>query len=309
MRKIMWMMARGVVGAAMLPVVANASIIESPVDVTGISGYVDLAYGDHTVNSGLDSSVDVDSYRFHGSAGDSVRLIVSGSTEAFDPQLVLRDSTGTVLQTVWCDGSSGRWARTCSASLDQELASDGIYYLNLSDVGSNEAGNYTLSLYQYPPTGNWNGIGYDTPLTEELGHKGDMDFLAFNGTAGTGVKLSLFSNTNGLDPRLEVWSPSDVLINDTWCDGSSDRWALRCSLSPELDLSETGIYKIGLSDVSWDELGAYTLGLSCIYGDCPTTIPSPIPVPAAVWLFCSGLAGLWISARPYGATGSRACAT
>ena len=309
MTKIMWTMTRGFVGAAMLPVVANASIIESPVDVTGISGYVDLAYGDHTVNSGLDSSVEVDSYRFHGSAGDSIRFIVATSTRAFDPRLVLRDSTGTVLQTVWCDGRSGYLATTCSVSMDQELTVDGVYYLNLSDVGSNEVGNYTLSLYQYPPGGNWNGIGYDTPLTEELGHKGDMDFLAFNGVAGTGVKLSLFSNTNGLDPRIEVWSPSGALLNDTWCNGGAGGWASRCSLSPELDLSETGIYKIGLSDVSWDELGAYTLGLSCIYGDCPTTIPSPIPIPAATWLFCSGLAGLWATARLYGADGPRACAS
>jgi len=273
----------------LLPGAASASIVESAIDTSGLTGFIDLAYGDHTINSGIAVGVDVDNYRFQGNAGDRIRLIVSGSSLGLDPKIVLRDESGTVLQTVSCNGNPF----ACSTNLDQTLSSTGTYFLSLSDVGSNESGNYTLSLYQYPPTDNWNGIAYDTPLSEQLGHLGDMDFLAFSGSAGTDVKISLASTTPGIDPLLEVWDPLGNLIESVSCSGNP----FACSLAPELNLSETGIYRIGLSDVGWNEIGNYSIGVSCLFGDCPSAAPSPVPVPATIWLFGSGLAGLFVTTR------------
>ncbi|HHJ14728.1 MAG TPA: VPLPA-CTERM sorting domain-containing protein [Gammaproteobacteria bacterium] len=123
-----------------------------------------------------------------------------------------------------------------------------------------------------------------------------MDFLAFNGSAGTGVKISVASNTLGLDPLLEVWDPLGNLIESMSCNGNPFG-PTTCTLAPELNLSETGLYRIGLSDVGWNETGNYSIGISCLFGDCPSAIPSPVPVPAAIWLFGSGLAGLCVTAR------------
>jgi len=280
---------------AVLPGMAAASIIESAIDTSALSGRISLAYGDHTINSSIATGVEVDNYSFQGAAGDQIRMIISSSTFGFDPRIVLRDASGSILQTASCNGNPLRAAQ-CSTSLDQTLSSTGLYFLNLSDIGANEAGNYILSLYQYPPANNWDGIAYDTPLFEQLGHRGDMDFLAFNGAAGTGVKISLASSTFGLDPRLEVWDPSGNLMEDTWCNGNPLR-ATRCSVVPELTLPETGIYKIGLSDVGWDEIGGYSIGVSCLYGDCPSALPSAVPIPASIWMFGTGLVGLCLTAR------------
>lgn len=274
-----------------LPNTVWGSTIESAVDVTGLTGAVGLAYGDHTLNAGTADIVDVDNYTFQGKAGDALRLVVSTTTAGFDPELVLRDPTGVILQTVSCDGRSGAFAGRCSAVLDQTLSTTGGYFLNLSDLGANETGDYSLHLETNPPADNWTGFAYDTPLNETLGHLGDIDFLAFNGSAGTGVQITLASLTSGLDPNLEIWDPLGNLIDNVSCDGRSGAFAGRCSVAPELTLTETGIYKIGLNDLAWNEIGDYRLGVSCLFGDCPTAAPSAVPVPAAVWLFGSGLLG------------------
>ncbi len=270
--------------SGMLSNAVQASTVENAVDTAGLSGFIDLTYGDHTVNSGLSTNVEVDNYVFSGVAGDSIRLILSTTTNGLDPEIVLRDSTGSVLQTVTCIGGFGR----CSTVLDQTLTSAGTYYINVSDINSDEAGNYTLHLDSYPPTNNWTGFAYDTPVDETLGHLGDMDFLAFNGVAGTGIQLTLASLTNGLDPNLEIWDPLGNLIDNVSCVGGFGR----CAVSPELNLTETGIYKIGLNDTNWDEIGNYRLGVSCLYGACPSAAPSAVPLPPALWLFGSGLLGL-----------------
>lgn len=280
---------------AVLPGMATASIIESAIDTAALSGRIGLTYGDHTINSNLATGVDDDNYSFQGTAGDQIRVIVSSSTSGFDPIVVLRDASGAIVQSASCNGNPFG-AVQCTTNLDQTLSSTGLYFLNLSDIGANEAGNYNLSLYQYPPANNWDGIAYDTPLFEQLGHRGDMDFLAFNGAAGTGVKISLASSTLGLDPQLEVWDPSGNLIESTWCNGNPFG-AVKCSVVPELDLSKTGTYKIGLSDFSWNETGGYGIGVSCIYGDCPSALPSAVPIPASIWMFGTGLVGLCLTAR------------
>ncbi len=266
--------------------VTQASTIENAVDTAGLTGFVDIAYGDHTINSGLASNVEVDNYRFNGVAGDSLRLVLSTTSGGLDPEIVLRDPSGSILQSVSCNGS---YSSRCSTLMDQVLPSTGAYYLNISDINADEAGNYSLHLDTYPPENNWTGFAYDTPLDETLGHLGDMDFLAFKGTAGTGVQITVASLSGGLDPNLEIWDPVGNLIENVSCNGS---YSSICSVSPLLNLTETGIYKIGLADVNWDETGSYRLGVSCLYGACPSEAPSLVPLPPAVWLFGSGLLGL-----------------
>ncbi len=276
--------------------VTQASTIENAVDTTGLTGFVDIAYGDHTINSGLASNVEVDNYRFSGVAGDSLRVILSTSTGGLDLQAVLRGPDGSIIQTVSCNGNAGSFgaATRCSAALDQTLSTTGDYFLNLSDLGANESGNYTMSLDLNPPVNNWTGIAYDEALDETLGHLGDTDFLAFNGAAGSGVQLTVASLSGGLDLNLDVWDPLGNLIENVACNGNSGSFgaATLCSVTPELNLTETGIYKIGLADTGWNETGNYRLGISCLYGACPSEAPSLVPLPPAVWLFGSGLLGL-----------------
>lgn len=262
----------------------EASTVESTIDTTGLPGTISLSLGDHTANSSISSGVEVDGYTFSGTAGQSIRIVAAGRTGFYDPQIELRNPSGTVLQTIFCTGSSAG----CSTNLDQTLTETGTYFVNISDSGANESGNYVLHLDEYPPQNNWTGLAYDTTISEALGHYGDHDYLAFSGSAGTGVRFSLQGLTGFLDPHLQVWDPSgNTLEVDLFCTGSSGG----CSIVSDLNITSSGIYRLAVFDQGLNEIGNYDINLSCTFGACPTAAPT-VPVPAAVWLFGSGLIGL-----------------
>lgn len=261
-----------------------ASIVEHAIDTTGLSEPITITYGVHTINAAISPGVDVDGYRFNGVAGDRLRVVVTGHTSRFDPLIELRDPVGTVLQTQTCDGFF-----TCAINLDQTLASTGVHFLNISDSGSNAAGNYTLHFDRFPPTDNWTGIAYDSPVVADLGHAGDHDFFAFAGAAGTGVRISLLGQTSRLDPSLQVWDPSGNLIFDNFCDGF-----FTCSLSADLTLIQSGLYRMSISEHGFGATGSYSVNLSCSFGTCT---PNPVPIPAAAPLFATGLISLVAALR------------
>ncbi len=256
------------IGGLLIAQAVIASTVENAIDTTGLSNPVGLFYGDHTVNSGFTDVIEVDSYRFQGVAGDPIRTVVSSLSGGLDPQIELRDPSGALIDTVFCNGS---FSSLCSINLDATLTSTGTYTVNVSDVNSDEAGNYSLHIDLHPPTNNWVGFAYDSPVVEELGHVSDMDFLAFSGAAGTEVRLTVRSLTGGLDPQLEVWDPQGNLISDTFCNGS---FSSLCTTSADLSLSMAGTYTVGVTDVGWNETGNYDLGVSCLFGDCPTQAPT-----------------------------------
>lgn len=267
-----------------LPQVALASTIESTIDTAAMGEPIAISYGDHTVNSGISPKVDVDGYSFQGKAGDSIRIVTVGHSNYFDPVIELRGPGGAVIQTQSCSVGYG----TCSINLDQTLSSDGTHYINISDVSNNESGSYTLHLDQYRPANNWDAMTYDNPVTDLLGHGGDHDFFAFNGTSGTGVRINVAGNSNYLDPWLQVWDPSGTMIVDQGCGVGYGT----CSFFTELAIASTGIYTMGLFDAGFSETGSYSINVACTFGSCPTDAPSPVPLPAAFWLFGSGMFGL-----------------
>lgn len=286
----------GVIGSIALTNQAQASPVEHAVDTLDRIDPIGLRYGDHTVNSRLATALEVDRYTFAGQAGDQLRILVHTLTGGLDPSLVLRGPTGgAILGSTWCDGNDifGRQI-LCSANLDMQLALAGTYTLNVSDLGADEAGSYQLHLESYPPANNWLGFQYTTPVAETLGHTTDFDFFAFNGVVHSGIRLTVANTTGGLDPVLEVWDPLGKRISNTVCDGNDIFGrAILCSNSVDLDLSLSGVYKVGISDSGWDETGGYRLAVNCLFGDCPAPSvppPSPIPEPGIYALMLAGLA-------------------
>lgn len=259
----------------------SASTIETTIDTLGLSEPISISYGDHTANAEITPGVDIDGYTFQGQSGDQIRVVMTGLTNGFDPLIELRDPMGAVIGSQSCSNS----IFTCVASLDQALTNNGIYFLNLSDFGTSEAGAYTLHLEQYPPVNNFETLSYDNAITEQLGHEGDHDFLAFQGTSGTGVRVNVQGLTNGLDPHLQIWDPLGTLVGESDCSNS----IFTCSFQVDLNLTESGIYKMAVFDTGFSETGGYSLNVGCTFGSCPSTV---VPVPAAAWLFGSGLLGL-----------------
>ncbi len=282
------LLTAGLLSGMALVAPALASPIENEIDMTGVTATTRIAYGDHTVNSVLSTAVETDSYTFLAKAGDGARIAVRGFTNDLDPSLILRDPIGTVVSTAFC---SSAFNFSCSVLLDHSLAAAGMYTINLSDSGLNNAGSYQLHLDQYPPVNNWAGVRYSTQVDEALGHTTDMDFYGFSGVAGTKVKVAAQGLTNDLDLLLEVWDPSGALVANPSC---SSAFNFACSTSAdELTIAMSGVYRVGVSDVGWDNAGNYGLQVSCAFGNCPlpgdlAPIPA-VPEPGSHALLISGL--------------------
>lgn len=268
----------------------NASTIENAVDASG-AGTIPIIYGDHTTNAFV-TSTGTGSYSFEGVADDDLRIVVSGQSRGFDPRIELRDPTGTVLQSTTCSASSTSY---CSVALDQPLDSSGTHYINVTDSGTDNNGSYTMHFDLFPPSdplgNNWDGIKYNSLVSDSLGHLGDHDMFAFWGGSGTGISVNVDGLSLGMDSHLTIWGPSGgASLYDSSCGASSTS---TCSVRGSIDLIEDGLYFIALYDHGLDNSGNYDLQLACTYGPCPVDVtPPPVPVPAAVWLFSSGLLGL-----------------
>jgi hypothetical protein len=269
-----------------------ASPVEHAVDTAGVSGFVGLAYGDHTVNASLSNAFEVDGYTFAAEAGDQIKLLLHTQTAWIDASAVLRDPMGTVVNSTGCSAPWYSYTGLCSAAFDQTIATAGTYTLNFSDSGANNAGNYELHLERFPPVNNWVGFAYGTPFADKIDHATDMDFMAFQGKAGTGVRLTIASNTGDIDPYVEIWDPSGASFKTLSCSGTG------CTASVDLALSATGIYKVGIYDSGLEEVGNYTLGVNCLYGVCPAGIPTaPVPEPETYAMLLAGLGTIGVVAR------------
>lgn len=300
-RKLLWATGLLVGLGAVTPVLASP--IEHGIDTTGQVGVVPLAYGEHTLNAALATSLEVDRFSFAGLAGDQMRLLFHTLSGGLDPFVALRDPTGAVINSVSCNGNDG-FGRPilCSSGFDQTLASSGLYTINVSDIGADDAGSYQLHLERYPPVNNWLGFQYSANVDAELGHTTDMDFFAFDGVAATEIRLTLRTTTGGTDPVLEVWDPSGTRISNTLCSGNDGFGRpILCTNSIDLSLASSGVYRIGVSDSGWDETGSYRFEVNCLFGACPSPLapaPVPVPEPAAQALLIAGLGLLgWLGRR------------
>lgn len=287
-QEIRWLQA---LACAVVTLNAAAASPEREVDTSAFVGPVPLQYGDHTVSAALANPLEVDSFSFAGVAGDSVLLQLRGLSGGIDPSVTLRDPGGSVLGTATCTGFAG--TGPCSLTLLRTLPTNGSYTINTADGGSDEAGSYQLHLERYPPVWNWTGIGYGAPATADaLGHPVDIDMFAFNGVAGSSVRVTV-ATPAVLDPHMQIWDPAGTLLYNNFCTGFAGTGP--CSNSTDLNLTATGLYRVAIFDSGLDETGAYNLQVNCLFGACPLptdALPMPIPEPTTWMLMGLGLAGI-----------------
>jgi hypothetical protein len=239
-----------------------------------------LPYGAHA-ESVIATNIEVDNYTFAGVAGDHVRGVIAGLTNGFHPHIVVRNPDGSQLDSVQCNNG----IFSCSTFFEDTLPQTGTYTLNVSQLGLDHIGNYSLHLDEAPPKNNWVGIGYGATRNDKIDHFSDSDYYAFDGLSGTTVEITFAGITNGLHPHLEIWGPNGTLLSDTNCNNG----IFTCVDSVDLALGQTGVYKLGLSQLGYDGSGDYSVGVSCLFGSCPSTIPVPVPEPKTYVLMLMGL--------------------
>ena len=157
-----------------------------------------LKYGDHTEGCAIDQITDRDTLTFEGVVGEHVKIVVVSTTANMDPRLELRGPAGTVLETGACNNKG------CFIELELDLPATGTYFILLSDGNVNETGGYQVQLERIPPTSPPLSISIpcEFPGNDVINPITDIDFISFEGNAGTEIRFTVVSTTHNLDPQL-----------------------------------------------------------------------------------------------------------
>jgi hypothetical protein len=286
--RFLWMRATRAVAVLIVALAlgdARAGLDEFPVSCVDANEPIALSYGEHALCS-LSQPTDLDVFTFNGSAGDVVRLNLASETLCLDARLEVRDPDGLVITDTYCNGHVGNILYDCLStcaldSVDLTLAKTGQYGIVVSDAGTDNAGDYAIQIERLPPAIT-PGLPYNTPVTDTLAPETDVDVLAFQGAAGSIVRLSLESQSLCLDARLEVLDPNGTVISDTACNGHVGNILYDClyvcAINPvDLTLTATGTYHAVISDAGSNNPGTYQVSVNCIFGNCPSAAPECTP--------------------------------
>ncbi|MEJ2612157.1 MAG: hypothetical protein P8179_19325 [Candidatus Thiodiazotropha sp.] len=246
------------------PTYSFAEQIESPVTCIEASEPTQLTYGDHTVGCAFESQADLDRFEFYGITGDQIRINVVSTSGHVDPEIALRDPSFTLIGNMVCSNN------LCSYSLDTTLSITGTYTILIQDSGINETGSYTLQIEKISPPSSVTHLDYDSPQSDTLSPRTDVDFFSFYGMPGAELRINALSVSGHVDPTIEIRSPSGSLLINGVLDDAQCANNL-CSFSVDLPtLTENGIYTIIVYDGAINEIGDYELSLWCLTGPCDT---------------------------------------
>jgi hypothetical protein len=229
----------------------------------------------------------MDPYRFHGALGTLVRFHVLGTSLDLDPRLDLYDPNGQAiaLAPTQCGAP---FTSICSFQAEFAPALSGTYTLLVSDAGIDNPGGYQLSPSCLIGPCDSDLDGFFDPEPEAIGYESgpppegtpgispavDMDGFSFAGAAGTRVRFSVQGLSLDLDPRILVYNPDGTLAALSNSGECAAPFTNTCSFVTDLNLSQSGTFRVFFSDTGTDNPGAYAFSLACVLGSCPTQEPA-----------------------------------
>jgi hypothetical protein len=242
--------AEGETGAYTLQMdVGDAAAVERARRETGT-----LAAGDEVLGSGEF----LDTYEFEARPGQ--RVTIDLRSDDFDTYLILADPVGGREEND--DGSE-----STDSTLAMDITEAGTYRVGVTSYEAGETGSYELDIELSDLVGGPSQNNRDVAALEAGGpargvlESGDQqletgeyqDTYVFDGTVGQSVTIDLTSND--FDTYVALMTPSgDVIENDDY-EGSTSRSLL------ELELAETGRYRVVATSYAVDEVGDYLLSL------------------------------------------------
>jgi hypothetical protein len=254
---VLWSMVLSLV-LVLFPCLVLAGQPEDPAQCVEGNEPLYLDYGQHTVGCQIDNVTDLDQIRVTVSPGDIGTLLRLNATRT-GGFLGQRIEVWDPCETKVIDEVNNNF----TADLPIDCA--GEFRIFISDDNNAHTGTYTVHIERIPPVYAPKvsyGCGYD----DSVDHVADVDFLVFDGVAGTKVQLIATRTGGSLGQRIEVWDPSDVKIENE----------VNNNYSKEFDLSLTGEYLVAISDDNRAHTGTYIFNIECLFGSCP---PDPAEGP------------------------------
>ncbi len=244
--------------------------------------YLPLNYGE-TVSGNIDDAISAVTYRFYGSAGDTITVTMNRAGGDLNSYLYLLDADG---QLLFEDNDSG--GQNGDARLVYTLPDDGAYLIvatRLGQMQGTSAGSYVLALQSDAPPPQvtvmpeptlppeyvtLTPIAYGETVEGELSNARYMDFYVFLGHEGDPVTIEMHSlnaeQPNGLDPLLILLDDGRIPLveNDDIVEGQERDARI------EYTLPKTAYYAIVATRFEQDagtSAGPYTLILTGPGGD------------------------------------------
>lgn len=224
---------------------------------------IELRYGDHTEGCQMGPSLtDQDAFRFHGDAGDLVRLVVAVNSNGPDPWMQVRH---VATDQLVIDHRGDCRGGICAIAADAVLPEGGAYAISVWEWAFDETGAYDLQLDRILPASEAPTLRYDEPVADTLDPKTDHDFWVFRAREGARVRVIASSRTDGLDPWIQVWGADGTAVIDQRADCRGGK----CAVAGEATIPTSGEYTITLFEWAWDERGGdYELSLQCLTPPC-----------------------------------------
>jgi hypothetical protein len=164
------------------------------------------------------------------------------------------------------------------------LPADGLYRIIASDI-SGESGEYQLFL-RFAQLSIKGTLVPDQAVSAEL-ERGSRHHWLFDGKAGDFVTISMDAVATGLDVYLEVYTPNGELVASDDDSGGDSNAAIF-----ELELTDTGPYRVVARGYNDEQAGAYELVLELVELTIQGTLTPDLPVTASLepgqrhnWLF------------------------
>ncbi|VAW58879.1 5-deoxy-glucuronate isomerase [hydrothermal vent metagenome] len=227
-----------------------------------------MQYSQHTNSCAISPATDLDRFSFNGSANDLVRINVLSTSNGLGPNLEIRDPSGLIIVNGGADGAACNSNLTCSFSLDLSLPENGNYTLLISDTGTNNIGNYIMTVERLLPAAALPRLDYDASVSDTISPATDVDNFSFYGTAGTHVRFNVLSTSNGSGPTFEIYDPNGLRVVNGVSDSAGCSSNLTCSFSVDFTPLSSGFYSLVLYDIGNNNTGNYQLSLWCISGLC-----------------------------------------
>jgi hypothetical protein len=227
----------------------------------------------HTGSCAIDTIDDSDLFHFAADAGTNLRVMLASTADHLDARLTVSDGVGELFDGA-CDGGTNLAPLPrCAVTYEFVAPATGLYFVEVRENGEDELGSYVLQIEEVPGDVD-DIIDVDSFIDFDiLNFPTDIDHLRVNAMVGQRVEIELESCDDYLDPRVEIWGPNEVMLEDATCmtppgphpplvgptDCSNEVPGSQtlCTIIASADVEITGLQRISISDTGSDNPGRY----------------------------------------------------
>ena len=172
-----------------------------------LSAQVSIDYGSNFTDN-ISSIGEEKVYTFQGNSGDRIYIRMRDTETPIDACYTLLDPSGAVIDDPCGNGG-------IVSTKDLELIQNGWYTIIAKDAGSNDIGDFGLSLSKLNSPNYAQIIGCQFDATETLVHATEVKTYTFDAEAGDMLLVRMRGEGTHIESEVEIYNANgDLLISD-----------------------------------------------------------------------------------------------